>query len=289
MRPSCPNFEFCSLKGSTVRRSGRFYRTSDSQWIQRYACTRCKKVFSSATFQPCYRQKKRHQNELIRRIYASTGSLRRTAINLGLNRKTVVRKFHFLALEAHYQLQVRNFLKPKAKVIEFDDLETFEHTKCKPLSVTLAVETKTRRILGFEVSKMPARGNLVGRAEKYGRRVDERRQGRHRLFHKIVDLVEEGADIKSDRNPHYPNDVKTFFRNSRHIRYWGARGAKTGQGELKKLKFDPLFSLNHTCAKMRADINRLIRKTWCTTKDPDRLYDHIAIFANYHNECLKES
>jgi hypothetical protein len=38
----------------------------------------------------------------------------------------------------------------------------------------------------------------------------------------------------------------------------------------------------------RARINRLIRKTWCTTKKLDRLADHIAIYADFHNEYLDQ-
>ena len=69
----------------------------------------------------------------------------------------------------------------------------------------------------------------------------------------------------------------------------GRASCVAGQGELKKVVFDPLYSLNHSCAMLRAHINRLIRKTWCTTKDPDRLADHIAIYVNYHNrELTKE-
>ena len=54
----------------------------------------------------------------------------------------------------------------------------------------------------------------------------------------------------------------------------------------KKVKFDPLFSLNHTFAMLRANVNRLFRKTWCTTKKPQRLADHLALYALYHNEVL---
>ena len=187
---------------------------------------------------------------------------------------------------AEAQFHERNSSLPKAKVIEFDDLETFEHTKCKPLSVTIAVEQGTRRILGVEVSRMPANGLLVERAKKYGPRRDERREGRRRLFSKIQDLIDPFVEIKSDQNPHYPTDVKEFFPKARHKRYLGKRGSLGGQGELKKVKFDPLFSLNHTCAKMRADINRLIRKTWCTTKSPGELYCHLMLFADYHNKNL---
>lgn len=176
---------------------------------------------------------------------------------------------------------------PLAKTIEFDDLETFEHTKCKPLSVTLAVESGSRRILAIEVSRMPANGLLAKKSRaKYGPRGDERAFARKRLFVKIQDLVDCFAEIKSDSNPHYLADVKEFFPHSVHKRYLGKRGSTGGQGELKKVKFDPLFSLNHTCAKMRADINRLIRKTWCTTKSPGELYRHLMLFADYHNKNL---
>jgi hypothetical protein len=172
----------------------------------------------------------------------------------------------------------------KAGEVEFDDLETFEHSKCKPISVTLAVESRKRRILGFKVASMPAKGVLVRKAlKKYGFRRDDRSFSRKELFKEIMPMVAPGALIKSDANPHYTEDVKSFFPLSEHRVFLGKRGAVTGQGELKKTGFDPLFSLNHTCAMLRANIARLIRKTWCTTKKIDRLNDHISIYAAYHN------
>lgn len=57
---------------------------------------------------------------------------------------------------------------------------------------------------------------------------------------------------------------------------------------MKKVRFDPLFSLNHTCAMLRANINRLFRRTWCTTKVPENLGAHIAMYAYYHNLILLE-
>ena len=282
----------CSLVGfenqprSDFKRHGHYYRTSDKKYVRRYFCKKCHGTFSRAFFSPHYREKKRYLNEIIEENLSSTGSQRRLAKNLKVNRKTIVRKFRHMAELAKANFHEENGKKPLARVIEFDDLETHEHTKCKPISVTLAVEHKTRRILGIEVSQMPANGLLVKRAEKYGPRPDERRAGRRRLFTKIQGLVDPFAEIKSDENPHYPKDVKEFFPLAKHKRYLGKRGASTGQGELKQVPFDPLFSLNHTCAKMRADINRLIRKTWCTTKQPGELYRHLMLFANYHNKNL---
>jgi transposase-like protein len=284
--PECPKCAIAGFPPSKIIRHGIYLRTSDQNPVQRYRCLGCKKGFSEATYDLCFKQKKRQKNEIIRKILASTGSLRRTAKILSLARVTVVRKKQFLGLTSEFSFLKRNHETPKAVEIEFDDLETFEHTKCKPLSVTLAVESHTRRILGLEVSEMPAKGTLTKKAKMYGCRPDLRRQGRNRLFKKIRPFLENGAVIKSDSNPHYPRDVKKHFPDSPHIVFKGRRGASGGQGELKKVRFDPLFSLNHTCAMLRANVNRLIRKTWCTTKSKDRLYAHLMIYADYHNDCL---
>jgi transposase-like protein len=286
MPSKCLKCELAGNPRSKIARYGVYYRTSDANWVQRFRCLGCKKTFSNATFQACFRQKKRSKNEPLRKLFASGVSQRRAAEILSLNRTTVVRKFLFLSLISEYEFRSHNFEKPKAEVIEFDDLETFEHTKCKPISVTLAVEFKTRRILGIEISSMPAKGHLVKRAKRYGYREDGRSLARKRLFEKIGALAQEGAEIKSDSNPHYAKDVAEYFPKSQHKRYLGKRGSLGGQGELKKVRFDPLFSLNHTCAMFRANVNRLFRKTWCSTKKQERLYAHLMIYANFHNQRL---
>jgi len=286
MPSHCPHCDFKQISGSYFVRFGFFYRTSDARWIQRFRCTGCKATCSLATFHAWFRQKKRLKNLSLRKHFSSCGSLRRAAKTFHLNRKTVARKLEQLGFEAEYHFNINNLKKPKATVIEFDDLETFEHTKCKPLSVTLAVESGTRRILGIEVSTMPAKGLLVKKAKKYGRRHDGRAFARGVLFRRIKDLVRDDAVIKSDSSPHYPPDVKKHFPQATHKCFAGKRGSLGGQGELKKVRFDPLFSLNHTCAMLRANVNRLVRKTWCTTKRMDRLRAHLMIYAHYHNEQL---
>ena len=136
---------------------------------------------------------------------------------------------------------------------------------------------------------MPAKGHLARLAyKKYGYRKDERAQGRARLFEKLQPLVLPHATIKSDQNPHYGPDVRKYFPLAIHEAHKGQRGSVVGQGELKKVRFDPLFSLNHSCAMFRANVNRLFRKTWCTTKSPEKLRLHLAIYANYHNFWLNQ-
>lgn len=214
-------------------------------------------------------------------------SQREIARVLKINRKTVVRQFRYSMKNAKEDLFNMNKKQSLASEVQFDDLESFEHSKCKPLSVTLMVEAKSRRILGFEVSSMPAKGHLAKIArKKYGFRKDERSEGRQRLFENMRELVLPTALMRSDSNPHYAKDIEHFFPQAKYETVLGGRSAITGQGELKKQAFDPIFSLNHTCAMLRANINRLFRKTWCTTKRPDQLAGHIALYALSHNRRL---
>ncbi len=290
MTKTCP---YCSVGGSPsasqpkIIKAGFFRRKSDSRIIQRFKCSGCSRYFSNASFHPAFGQNKRQMNDRLRKLICSGVSLRRSAILLRISRTTVKRKFEYLGLQAKRELKEMNLKYTPCDEVQFDDQETFEHTKCKPLSITLAVDSKTRRILGFEVSKMPAKGHLTKIAlKKYGKRKDERAAGRKKLFETLKPLVLPTARFKSDENPHYPKDLKAAFPKCVHQTFKGERGSIVGQGELKKVRFDPLFSLNHTCAMTRANMNRLFRRTWCTTKLPERLEDHFAIYAVYHNSRL---
>jgi hypothetical protein len=220
---------------------------------------------------------------------ASTVSQRRAAKLLAVDKKTVVRYFQFIADQCSIRERQRRecYRSKPLTSIQFDDLETSEHTKLKPLSVAIAVDPQTRKILGFQVSRIPARG-LQARVAliKYGKRPDQRRQGWSRLFKSLVPIVRPDAQFYSDQNPHYPSALRKHFPLARHETTPGGRGAVIGQGELKKLVFDPLFALNHTCAMLRANMNRLLRRTWCTTKKIRGLEEHLAIYVDYHNRVL---
>jgi len=285
--PYCISESEISPASPRLVRFGSFRRKSDGRFISRFRCLNCKKTFSLATTHSCFGQNKRQFNEPIRKLLCSGVSLRRTAMILNLSRTTVARKLIFLGERARAQFDQARSTKSYFHKIEFDDMETSEHTKCKPISITLAVESKTRQILGYNLARMPAKGKLAKIAlKKYGKRIDERSRKRRELFQKLSHIVDPQCEIRSDQNPHYPKDVCEYFPLARHITFKGHRGCVVGQGELKRGGFDPLFSLNHTCAMLRANINRLFRRTWCTTKKIDRLADHIALYVNFHNQLI---
>ena len=263
---------------------GVFKRRSDHRFVPRFRCTGCRRSFSAATTDPFYRSQTRQFNQRVYAALCSTNSQRRTARTLKISRGTVVRKLKIFGPLCEARMDFENLREPLLAHCQFDDLETHEHTKMKPLSVTLAVSSD-RCILGLAVSRMPARGLLAEKSRaKYGTIQDERDQGRAFLFGKLQPLLSPKATLRSDQNPHYPPDVKAYFPFATHETSKGRKARNNGQGELKKGGFDPLFALNHTCAMLRANVNRLIRKTWCTTKRPERLYLHLSMYADYQNQ-----
>jgi hypothetical protein len=286
-----PKSDSSSQNPHRIVRKGFFRRKSDSRWIQRFLCRTCGQQFSRSTFSPRYHQKVRRINAPLYRFLVSGVSQTRAARLLRVNPKTVARRFVFLANEARKSQEryLAHLPVGAMKAIQFDDLESSIHTKCKPVSVAIAVEPKYRKILDFKVSQMPAKGPLakVARA-KYGIRKDHRNRGWEVLFKHIRPLLAPDCEVTSDENPHYPKWVRRYLPSGTHVRIPGGRSAITGQGELRDKRFDPMFALNHTCAMFRANINRLFRRTWCTSKKIERLRDHIALYVDFHNRVLTD-
>ncbi len=277
-RKDCP--------GKTIKR-GSFNRKGSPTPIARYSCKLCLLNFSDATSQPTYRQHKRHLNRRLSHLLCSAVTQRRCARLLGCTRKTVAIKLKWLAEQA--RLSQARFLKTLGPFdsLQLDELETFEHSKCKPLSVPLVVTKKERFILALGVASMPAKGHLAKIAlKKYGLRKDDRPKVLAEVLASVKVLVGDKADFLSDRCPRYPGPISSQLPQAVHQTVKGRRGCVVGQGELKRGGFDPLFSLNHTCATARASISRLVRRTWATTKKPEALADHLAVFTWYHNRHL---
>jgi transposase-like protein len=279
-----------SPKSGLIVRKGSFFRKSDSKRISRFQCLICKRTFSQASYSDCFRQKKRRLNEPIRSALVAQGTYREISRMFGISRNTVKEKVLFLRKKAiRWQEEFLKEYSAKSPIrdIQFDEMETFERSKCLPLSLPLVVENKTRLVLGFRVSSMPAKGPLAETSRrKYGYRIDERPKAADALFTEIKPYLSPTLEISSDQNPKYPSWIRPHFPNARHRKFKGRRGCVTGQGELKAGGFDPLFSLNHTAAQLRAHVSRLFRRTWNTTKKKEHLAAHIAIYVQTHNQRI---
>lgn len=277
--PPCPH---CN-SNEKIQKRGFFIRASDKKKIQKYFCLSCSKHFSEQTLSYDYRLRKRYINQRTFRLLCKGMSQRATALLLGVKQKAIALRIRRFAQVA------RSFLaktreKEDFKEIFFDEMETFEHTKCKPVTIPLAVNPANRKILAICAGSIPAKGLLVDIAmKKYGPRKCQRKEKLTEMLLKIASSANQPPKFRTDKSPYYPNLIQELFPGSVHEPYKGRRGCIVGQGELKADGHDPLFALNHTCAMVRDNIKRMARRTWCTTKKIPMLENILYIYAMFHN------
>ena len=199
--------------------------------------------------------------------------MREIARLLDCNYKTVYLKFKWLGLRAknHHSKQ-----QLSAETLIFDEQESIEHTKLKPLSIALAVN-ESYQILGVKVGTIPAKGHLsLISKRKYGYRENESELKTKELLQEIqAQLVSPPKLIKSDAKYSYKKAVKSLFPKVPYEQH-PSKENKEKRREQKYLKsekliHDPLFEVNHMCAVLRDHVKRLTRKSWCTTKFKEHL------------------
>jgi len=270
---------------------GFYIRKSDSHRVRRFYCFSCKKSFSNSSLSLCYRQKKRQINPSVFKLLCSGLSQRRIALYLGVSRTTVHRKFEFLS--AYAKAQNKAFLaqiikeEKKPSEVYLDEMEDKIHTKCKPVSIALAV-TQERKILLHKVSRMRPKNRDLNRVskKKYPEWINESHLGFREFLVELLPVLPEKICILSDEKSIYSEEIQKHIPKCEHQRFKSRRAVVAGQGELKEGGWDPLFPLNHTCAMLRANINRLIRRTWCTSKKIESLSQHIELYTYFHNNVL---
>ncbi len=280
----CP---FCHSERE-LSKNGSYVRPSDGCRLRRFRCRDCRKTFSETHFSIHYRLRKRRLNQAVFRFLSSGVSQRRCAFLVGVMPRAIARRVDRFGRCSAHNLDVYRKNRTKTKTILIDEMESFEHTKCKPLTIPIAVEDKTRKILSLAVGKIAAKGHLAQISRrKYGPRLCERKKVLERVFSELKDCADKEVLFKSDESQHYPAPIQEHFPKSRHQRYKGRAPARIGQGELKKGGRDPLFYLNHTYAMFRDNLKTLARRTWCTCKRVDRLESLMFIYANFHNLWLE--
>jgi hypothetical protein len=251
--------------------------------IRRYLCKHCERSFSRKTLSPIYRQKKPFLNQTIFSLLMSGNTQRGIARLLHCSKTTVERKFLWL-----YQYKEQLSLKPSLH-LKIDEMESIEHTKLKPVTIPLCVD-EHYQILGVQTGTLKAKGRLSKISEKkYGPRADERRIAMMALLSQIKkELKTKPLTITTDSHPLYPKLIRAYFPKSQHIQI-NSRDHLKKKRELvftseRKKVFDPLFELNQRCAKLRADIRRLTRRSWCTTKKIENLQKHLELYQLSNNQ-----
>ena len=198
----------------------------------------------------------------------------------GLTYKNTYNKFLWLRRVVE---QKKKDFTLDAKELFFDESETIEHTKCKPLNIALVVNEKYQ-VLSMKVAVMPAKGKLAAISrKKYGWRPNERDQKILEAFSEVkAHLNSSPVVIKSDMHPAYRRLVQDSFPGVRYEQYLGKDKKKKYQERLhenlRKRIHDPLFAVNQRAAKIRDRIKRLCRRSWCTTKRVENLQLNLDLF-----------
>lgn len=266
--------------GGFYTKRGYFKTKWNAQPVPRYRCKSCGKYFSSHTELETYGQHRPDLNGMVYRLYSSGITQRRMAIILRVNRKTIVRKFLFLGFLARKEHERRiESGELTTSHAQFDEMETFEHTRMKPVSVALAVRAKTGQILGIRCAQMGYKGPLAAQArEKYGPREDRTASAINTVLTIVGRCSTEGAALTTDADPRYLNQVRNVLPNTTHNsikRRFAKRDRKNAD--------DHLFTLNYTAAKIRNDLSRMGRKTWVTTKKLESLQAHLDLYIAFNN------
>jgi len=277
---SCPH-----CHKNHFKKKGYYYRKISKTYIPRYFCLDCKSHFSTRTKSSTFRQKRPDLNKKVFDYLTSGVSLRRTAQKLCCHYQTVYRKFLWLSAKAKDFHDKQEFI---IEELQFDEMESIEHTKLKPLTVAVAVSEKYE-VLGLKVGRIPAKGPLSQISiKKYGPRVNESEQtldallGSLRLKPKGLSFV-----IKSDAKPSYKKKVKKHYPENPYQTFPADQHKEKRRlmkyTNLEKRVFDPLFATNQRIAKFRDHIKRLTRRSWCTTKIKENLEKHLYLYVADNN------
>jgi len=266
-----------------------FYRKKLSKsYIQKYKCKICLRLFSPQTNSITKFQKKSHINKHLFLMLCSGVSLRRCALNLNVHFMTAYMRFLWLGKLA--QTKQLDFIQSleSSKELYLDEMESIEHTKLKPVTIPLLIDDK-QRILGITSGEIPAKGYLAEISrKKYGSRASKSSELIHLLLNQFSkDYVPKV--IKSDGKKSYVELINSRWSDGSliHNIYENKKSDKSIEQlylNQQKKKFDPLFAINQRCAKLRSDVKRLVRRSWCTTKKIENLNLHLQIYACYNNQ-----
>ena len=248
----------------------RGFQKSKRGKTQVYQCKKCKKRFTRRNESINYRKRKQHLREKITKLYCERMSLNGIARVLNIDRKTVVRYFREnseLAKKANKKRLGKSLV---TSYVQFDQLETFEHTKRKPIGIQISIRHKTGEIISAKAGYIPIRALSV--AKGYTKEWNRKARNSTHLF-KMLDetkpaLNKDYATVTCDQDRSQVSFLKEFYKDPFIV---------IAPSNKENKKIDRVFR------RMRQDISRLGRKTLSTTKDIKQLQKHLDLYTEYHN------
>lgn len=284
LRPPCPH-PACLVGGRVIKRG--YFRTKSGAHRQRFCCRACGSHFSEYSVTPLRGLRKLHLTMRVVSLRSRNMSIRDAARQLGVSPGFVERRIPRLGELARTELEKLRtaYVRRHGPLteVQLDEMETYEHTRLKPLSVSISV-TPRRFIVAVAVAPIPAKGPLAAMSRaKYGNRPDGSREAFERVARTAARMARRDVTLVTDRKRLYAVALRRVMPGARHTAVKSRSSAVAGTADMKDRGFDRMFALNQTCAMVRSQLSRLNRRTWKGTKVAARAMDDLCVYAWWHN------
>jgi transposase-like protein len=257
------------------------------QPVPRFRCRRCRRTFSRQSFRADRYHKKPHINAAFLRLMVSCVGLRQAARALQVCRRTVERRFAWLARHASDYQRQRLALASLRGPFQLDELESFESNRYQPLTVPVLIHRPTLFVVATAVGSLRRKGRMT-REQRRRRALHEARHGRrptssHRVVRRVLERLRDLTHgqthvvLETDEKPLYGRLGRRIL-GGRLV--WSPHPASA-----RRDRANPLFPINHTNARLRHFMARLRRRTWCVSKRAGWLQGHLAMVALWMNYC----
>jgi transposase-like protein len=279
-RPRCPWCVKARRKEHPPKKRGK-YTLANGTERRRYQCTHpsCGKTFGEPnSAPPAERSKGKDIDARVFDLCCSGVTIRRMARLLKVSINKVRRRMAVLAKrarEAH--AAAASDARHLTSHVQFDEMETYLRNKLFPLTIALSVRRASGHILSAKVATISAKGPTAAKARDAG------------WVHMGMGHVARRAALQETAKFLRPSAVPTFICDGKGSypgeirRHIGRPVEVETHPRDENEPRDHLFRLNHTCAKIRADVACMARRTWTTTKKIECLQDRLDIYIAWNN------
>lgn len=296
---------------SHVIKKGKLYLKADRTYVQRYQCIICKKNFINRNkIERKPNEKLYSTRKDVAELYCRGMSLRDISKTLKVSRTTVMSKLDLVSNEIENKLRdYANFNfnshhednYKRTPIIVFDEMETYEHTKLKPLSITIAYDVINKKIVDIQVATFFPKGRFVSELKKKPhlrikyeiakrQRDDNRTETTKNVLNNVKKYLEGNSNTPlfiTDGKAGYVSILREVFKTYRHeviiSREVVENFIKYDKYGISHKHIKEKASLDSVCAIMRAKLSRLRRDSFIHTKKIINLQKNLFLFMDYWN------
>ena len=281
-RPDCPAH---SGSGFEFQRAGLYRRRCDRRQVPRFTCLVCRRGFSAQTFRLDWRLKRPDLLVPLFKNYVSKVTHRQSARILPCSRSTEERHFRLIAAHCEaFHLALLAEVEASGGLGEeflLDELETYERNRLKqPVTVPVLIERYSGFVLGLSAGAMAPRPS----ASKLTPQEKARRSESVRVVREVLRMML--AFAREDRELLLDTDEKSSYGKLLRELFGERCHHRQTPSTRRRDMSNPLWPVNHTCARLRDGVSRLVRRSWAAAKKRTCLEKHMAIWTCYRN-CIR--